>query len=151
VFYGIRETCNVAEDMKALGLPPGLAGKRVVIQGLGNVGYLRLGSFPGGGALLVGLAESEGAIANPKGLDIEQVMAYRRENRTMGSTFRGDQPGRREENALELDATSSSPPPWSDRSPRRTLLGSSQMVVEAGEWTHPTPEADRSWGSAHHG
>ena len=39
MFFGVREVCAVAEDMKALGLSPGLEGKRVVIQGLGNVGY----------------------------------------------------------------------------------------------------------------
>src|SRR3989304_1875439 len=37
VFFGIREACNIAEDMKALGLMLGLVGKRVVVQGLGNV------------------------------------------------------------------------------------------------------------------
>jgi glutamate dehydrogenase (NAD(P)+) len=39
VFFGTRELCGVAEDMKAVGLTPGLEGKRVVVQGLGNVGY----------------------------------------------------------------------------------------------------------------
>ncbi|MCL7990065.1 MAG: Glu/Leu/Phe/Val dehydrogenase, partial [marine benthic group bacterium] len=39
VFYGVREVCNSAEEMRPLGLEPGLAGKRVVVQGLGNVGY----------------------------------------------------------------------------------------------------------------
>ena len=67
VFYGVREVCSVAEDMKALGLTPGLQGKRVVIQGLGNVGYFAARFFEQAGALLVGLAESEGAIADPKG------------------------------------------------------------------------------------
>ncbi|MDH3255547.1 MAG: Glu/Leu/Phe/Val dehydrogenase, partial [Acidobacteriota bacterium] len=38
VFFGVREACDVPEDMKALGLPSGIAGKRVVVQGLGNVG-----------------------------------------------------------------------------------------------------------------
>ena len=38
VYYGVREVCTVKEDMKALGLSPGLEGKRIVIQGLGNVG-----------------------------------------------------------------------------------------------------------------
>src|SRR5574341_556906 len=39
VFFGIREACESAEDMKRLGLSKGLAGKRAVVQGLGNVGY----------------------------------------------------------------------------------------------------------------
>ncbi len=80
VFFGIREACAVAEDMKALGLETGLEGKRVVIQGLGNVGYHTAKFLQEAGALLVGLAEFEGAIASPKGLDLEKVLAHRREN-----------------------------------------------------------------------
>ena len=57
VYYGIRELCNVAEDMKNLGMTTGLAGKKVVIQGLGNVGYFAAKYFQESGAILVGLAE----------------------------------------------------------------------------------------------
>src|SRR5690606_998350 len=39
VYYGIRELCNNTEDMKALGLEKGIAGKKIIVQGLGNVGY----------------------------------------------------------------------------------------------------------------
>ncbi len=102
VFYGIREVCSVAEDMKALGLTPGLEGKRVVIQGLGNVGYFAAKFFEQAGALLVGLAESEGAIADPKGIDLEKVMAHRRERRAC-STSPGATNLARREDALELD------------------------------------------------
>ncbi|MGH7516067.1 MAG: Glu/Leu/Phe/Val family dehydrogenase [Gemmatimonadales bacterium] len=102
VFYGVREVVSVREDMKALGLSPGLEGKRVVIQGLGNVGSFTARFFQEGGAILVGLAESEGAITNPKGLEIEKVAAYRRER---GSIL--DFPGAtnlpRREDALTLD------------------------------------------------
>jgi glutamate dehydrogenase (NAD(P)+) len=79
VMFGLREACSVAEDMKALGLSPGLAGKRVVVQGLGNVGYHAAKFLQEQGAVLVGLAEYEGAVANPRGLDLEQVMAHRKD------------------------------------------------------------------------
>jgi glutamate dehydrogenase (NAD(P)+) len=102
VFYGVREVCSVTEDMKALGLAPGIQGKRVVIQGLGNVGYFAAKFFQQSGALLVGLSESEGAIANPKGLDLEKVMAHRRERRTI-LDFPGATNLPRRENALELE------------------------------------------------
>ncbi|RMF84683.1 MAG: Glu/Leu/Phe/Val dehydrogenase, partial [Nitrospinota bacterium] len=69
VYFGIREACSLAEDMRPLGLSPGLEGKRVVVQGLGNVGYHAAKFLQEGGALLVGLAEYEGAIASPGGLD----------------------------------------------------------------------------------
>ncbi|MGH7585584.1 MAG: Glu/Leu/Phe/Val family dehydrogenase [Gemmatimonadales bacterium] len=78
VFFGIREACAIAEDMKAVGLSTGIAGKRVVIQGLGNVGYHAARFLQEGGAVLVGLAESEGGIHSEKGLDLEAVMAHRK-------------------------------------------------------------------------
>lgn len=102
VFYAVREICNVAEDMKALGMKPGLAGKRVVIQGLGNVGYYTAKFFIEGGAIVVGLSESEGAIANPKGLDIEKVIAHRKETRGI-LNFPGATNLARREDALELE------------------------------------------------
>ncbi len=102
VFYGVREVVSQAEDMKLLGLSPGLAGKRVVVQGLGNVGYHAAKFFQEGGAIIVGLAESEGAIANPKGLDIEQVMAHRKEKKSLVGVPGSTALARREE-ALELD------------------------------------------------
>ncbi len=79
VFIGVREACEVVEDMRRLGLNPGVAGKRVVVQGLGNVGYHAAKFLEGAGAVLVGLAEYEGAISNQDGLDLELVMAHRRE------------------------------------------------------------------------
>ncbi|GAB4277576.1 MAG: Glu/Leu/Phe/Val dehydrogenase [Deferrisomatales bacterium] len=79
VYFGVREACAVTEDMRALGLSPGLEGKRVVVQGLGNVGYHAARFLERGGAVLVGLAEYEGAIHDPKGLDLERVVAHRRE------------------------------------------------------------------------
>jgi glutamate dehydrogenase (NAD(P)+) len=79
VYYGVREACGVEEDMQALGLSKGIEGKRVVLQGLGNVGYNAAQFLANDGALLVGLAEYEGAIADPGGLDLEAVVEHRRE------------------------------------------------------------------------
>lgn len=83
VFFGLREACNQKDDMKALGLSKGLEGKRVVVQGLGNVGYHAAKFLQEGGAVLIGLAEYEGAITNPKGLDLEAVVAHRRETKSI--------------------------------------------------------------------
>ncbi|MGH9382368.1 MAG: Glu/Leu/Phe/Val family dehydrogenase [Thermoanaerobaculia bacterium] len=79
VFFGIREACAISEDMSALGLTPGVEGKRVVVQGLGNVGYHAAKFLQDAGAVLIGLAEYEGAIHAPDGLDLEEVMKHRRE------------------------------------------------------------------------
>ena len=57
--------CAHADDMARAGPHAGLAGKRIVVQGLGNVGYHVAKFCQEGGAVLVGLAEYEGAIAIP--------------------------------------------------------------------------------------
>jgi len=78
VFFGIREVCNNAEVMARLGLETGLAGKKIIVQGLGNVGYHSAKFFQEGGALVVGLAEYEGSIYNENGIDIEAVFQHRK-------------------------------------------------------------------------
>ena len=83
IAYGLREACSYRDDMKALGLSTGLEGKRVVVQGLGNVGYHAAKYLRDAGAVLVGLAEYEGAIWSEKGLDLEQVMAHRKETQSL--------------------------------------------------------------------
>jgi glutamate dehydrogenase (NAD(P)+) len=80
VFYGIREACRYADDMERLGLAPGLDGKRVVVQGLGNVGYYAAKILEEeGGASITGIAEMEGAIHDPDGLSVDDVWAHRSE------------------------------------------------------------------------
>ncbi len=78
VFFGIREVCNMPDMMKKLGLETGVAGKRVVVQGLGNVGYHSAKFFEEADAKITGLAEYEGAIYSEKGLDVDAVVAHRK-------------------------------------------------------------------------
>lgn len=78
VYYGIREVCNTAEDMKKLGLPVGIEGKKVIVQGLGNVGFHAAKFFFDNGAIIVGLAEYEGGIYSEKGLDLYKVVEHRK-------------------------------------------------------------------------
>jgi glutamate dehydrogenase (NAD(P)+) len=78
LFYALCEVCAHAEDMDALGLAPGVAGKRIIVQGLGNVGYHVAKFCVDAGARLVAVAEFEGAIASPDGLDLEAVVSHRK-------------------------------------------------------------------------
>jgi glutamate dehydrogenase (NAD(P)+) len=127
--------------MKSLGLSTGLEGKRVVVQGLGNVGYHAARFFIEGGAIVVGLAESEGAVTSPKGLDIEKVMAHRKERRTI-LDFPGATNLARREDALELDCDILIPAALErqiteENAPRVKA----KIVVEAANGP-TTPEAD---------
>lgn len=78
VFYGLREVCNMKDVMDRLGLPVGVEGKRIVVQGLGNVGYHTAKFFQEAGAIIVGLSEYEGAIWSTAGLDIDQIVTHRK-------------------------------------------------------------------------
>ena len=102
VFFGLREVCSHADDMRQLGLEKGLDGKRIVIQGLGNVGYNAAQFCQQGGGIIIALAEYEGAIHNPKGLDVEAVMKHRKETGSL-LNFPGATNLNTREDALELD------------------------------------------------
>lgn len=79
VYFALRESVNDDEVMKPLGFKTGLAGKRVVVQGMGNVGYWTAKFIQEGGGIIIGLAEREGAITSQSGLDVEKVLQHRQE------------------------------------------------------------------------
>jgi glutamate dehydrogenase (NAD(P)+) len=78
VFFGVREVCNMSDVMQRLGLPVGVAGKRVVVQGLGNVGYHSAKFFREHGSKVVAIAEYEGAIFSEDGLNEEEIFQHRK-------------------------------------------------------------------------
>lgn len=79
VYFGIREACSIKEDMDKLGLEVGVEGKTFVVQGLGNVGYHASLYMIEAGAKLVGIAEIEGGIYDPEGIDLKAIIEYRKE------------------------------------------------------------------------
>ncbi|MBN8786596.1 MAG: Glu/Leu/Phe/Val dehydrogenase [Terrimonas sp.] len=83
VFYGIREICRMSDLMAKVGLSTGIKGKKVIVQGLGNVGYHAAKFFREGGATVIALAEMEGAIYNPAGLNEEEVFQHRKKEGTI--------------------------------------------------------------------
>ncbi|HEX5113101.1 MAG TPA: Glu/Leu/Phe/Val dehydrogenase, partial [Saprospiraceae bacterium] len=84
VFYGIRQFLSYADDCKAAGLTPGIAGKTMVIQGLGNVGsYSGTISQEEGDVKIIGVSEIEGTIVSEKGIDMEKLLKYRKDKGTI--------------------------------------------------------------------
>ncbi len=79
VYFGVREALSNQKDMKKLGLTTGIEGKKVVIQGLGNVGYYTTKFFQEAGAVIIAISEFEGAIYSAKGLDLGEVFNHRKE------------------------------------------------------------------------
>ncbi|MDX5334151.1 MAG: Glu/Leu/Phe/Val dehydrogenase [Gammaproteobacteria bacterium] len=80
VQLGLREFFRHAEDVKAAGLEGGLADKRIIVQGLGNVGY-HAAKFlqEQDGARIVAIIERDGALVDDNGLAVEQVRQYMNE------------------------------------------------------------------------
>ena len=77
VQFGLREFFRHPEDITRAGLNGTLEGKRIVVQGLGNVGY-HAAKFLSeeDGAKITAIIERDGAIRSENGLDIEMVKAH---------------------------------------------------------------------------
>jgi glutamate dehydrogenase (NAD(P)+) len=78
LYFALREAVCETNEMKRLGLPPGMEGKRIIVQGLGNVGYHAAKFCREGGAIVTVIAEREGAISNPRGLNEDEVSNHRK-------------------------------------------------------------------------
>jgi glutamate dehydrogenase (NAD(P)+) len=77
VQYALREFFRHPQDVRKAGLSGKLDGKKVIIQGLGNVGY-HAAKFLSeeDGALIIGIVEHDGALFDEKGLDVEAVRKW---------------------------------------------------------------------------
>lgn len=103
VYYGLKEATSYKDDMAALGLTAGMAGKTMVIQGLGNVGsHTGLICQNEGDARIIGVAEYEGAIYNEKGLNIADLIKFRKETGSILG-FPGSKTLKKSTDALELE------------------------------------------------
>jgi len=74
VQYALREFFRDPLDIEKANLTGSLDGKRVIVQGLGNVGY-HAAKFLSeeDGAIITGIIERDWALFNPAGLDVEAV------------------------------------------------------------------------------
>ena len=81
VQYAIHALFSHPEDLKSVGLEGKLEGKRVVVQGLGNVGY-HAAKFlaEDDDAKIVAIIERDGAVVNEKGLPVQRIHDYVREH-----------------------------------------------------------------------
>ncbi|TKA96805.1 Glu/Leu/Phe/Val dehydrogenase [Cereibacter changlensis] len=77
VQYALREFFRHAEDKAKAGLSGDLDGKRVIVQGLGNVGY-HAAKFLSeeDGAIITGIIEHDGALVSETGIDVEAVRQW---------------------------------------------------------------------------
>ena len=81
VQYGLQELFRNPDDLSKANLVGKLEGKKIIIQGLGNVGY-HAAKFleEEDGARIIGIIERDGAIFSESGLRVEEVFQYKKEN-----------------------------------------------------------------------
>ena len=77
--HGIQVVCD--ESLRYLKM--NIDGCRVVIQGFGNVGSNAARLLMERGYKIVGVAERDGGLSNPNGIDIHQLIEYERRNNTI--------------------------------------------------------------------
>jgi glutamate dehydrogenase (NAD(P)+) len=141
LYFAVREACGVAEDMRKLGLTPGLDGKRVVVQGLGNVGYHAAKFCHEGGAVIVGIAEFEGAILNDKGLDPDAVATHRRDTGSILG-FPGAKELENSADALEADCDILVPAALENALTKENAARIKAKIIAEGANGPTTPEAE---------
>jgi glutamate dehydrogenase (NAD(P)+) len=77
VQYGLQEFFRHPEEVKTAGMKGSLEGKKIIIQGLGNVGY-HSSKFLSeeDGAKVIAVIERDGAIINKDGIHIEELRLH---------------------------------------------------------------------------
>ena len=81
VQYALQAFFDNPIDVKKTGLTPGLKGKRLIVQGLGNVGYhAALFLSNEDNCLVTHVIERDGSIVDQKGINIEKLKEYILEN-----------------------------------------------------------------------
>ncbi len=84
VVYVIREFFRNPDDVIATGLKPGLGGKSIVLQGLGNVGYYAAKLLDEeDDCRIIAIIERDGVITNDDGIRVEDVRQHINEHKTI--------------------------------------------------------------------
>ncbi|MCX2429227.1 MULTISPECIES: Glu/Leu/Phe/Val family dehydrogenase [unclassified Pedobacter] len=141
VAYAVRECVDVAEDMAKIGFKAGLGDKRVIVQGLGNVGYHSAKFLAEFGATIVGLCEYEGAIYNPNGLNVDEVFAHRKNTGSILG-FPGATDFRNSMEGLEQDCDIIVPAALENQFTELNIRNIKAKIIAEGANGPTTPEAE---------
>jgi glutamate dehydrogenase (NAD(P)+) len=141
VAYAVRECVDVAEDMAKIGFKAGLGDKRVIVQGLGNVGYHSAKFLAEFGATIVGLCEFEGAVYNPNGLNVDEVFAHRKNTGSI-LDFPGATSFKNSMEGLEQDCDIIVPAALENQFTELNIRNIKAKIIAEGANGPTTPEAE---------
>ena len=98
VQYALQEFFRHPAEVKAANMSGGLSGKRVVVQGFGNVGYHAVKFLQEeDGCLIIAVLDRHGMLHNPEGIVVEDAYRYR----VAHGTFKGFAGGEYIENGAQ--------------------------------------------------
>ncbi|XP_077056942.1 glutamate dehydrogenase 1b [Siphateles boraxobius] len=140
VFHGIENFINEASYMSKLGLTPGFADKTFIIQGFGNVGLHSMRYLHRYGAKCVGIAEIDGSIWNPNGMDPKELEEYKLQHGTIVG-FPNSQPY--EGNILEAQCDILIPAAGEKQLTRKNAHNIKAKIIAEGANGPTTPDADK--------
>ena len=99
VQYALREFFRNGEEVQRAGLSGGLEGKRVIVQGLGNVGYHAAHFLSrDDSARVIAVIERDGAVVNQDGIDVDALRTHIQAN----GGVKGFHGGAYEENGAQI-------------------------------------------------
>lgn len=98
VFYGVKNFLASEKNCKACGLDkPGIAEKKIIIQGFGNVGSWAMKYFEEAGAKVIGMIEYNVGLYNADGISYNDLNEYREKHGNLKGF-----PGAKEVDRVEL-------------------------------------------------
>lgn len=102
VYYGVREFVDDPNVMNRVKLPLGVIGKRVSVQGFGNVGFYTAKYFHEAGAKVVAISEVGACVTSPNGIDPAALYEHKLKTGSIAN-FPGTQTTQNPQDALYVD------------------------------------------------
>eukprot|EP00007_Cunea_sp_BSH-02190019_P006160 CAMPEP_0174229724 /NCGR_PEP_ID=MMETSP0417-20130205/590_1 /TAXON_ID=242541 /ORGANISM="Mayorella sp, Strain BSH-02190019" /LENGTH=515 /DNA_ID=CAMNT_0015307297 /DNA_START=103 /DNA_END=1647 /DNA_ORIENTATION=- len=146
VFYGLRELLHQEAVAKSVGLTPGVEGKRIIVQGFGNVGFYAAKFFHEAGAKVIGIIEYDGFVYHEDGLDIQKLKEHQTQTGSIldfancQKSVRGAAEGLK---ALELECDVLIPAALEQQITRHNAHNIKAKIIGEAANGPTTPEADR--------
>ena len=140
-FEATGRGCVITAKLSAKHLGMNFEGATVAVQGFGNVGSVSAMLLVKEGCKIIAVSDSKGGIYNPKGLDVEKVLSYKKETGSVVG-FKDTEPLTHAE-LLELECDILLPAALEDEicAPNAPSV-KARMIVEGANGP-TTPEADR--------